>query len=275
MKWVFVVFCIVAVNVVFSQKSMVVDELKYECKYLLTYQPDSTSAENKRSEIMLLQIGKTTSKFISEGMKTIDSVSKEMASNQVGSIDVGAVFSKIPRTKIKEIVYKNHPINKISVIEIVARDHYLYEEDLKKLNWKILADTKEINGQQCQKATLNYGGRNYEAWFSKEIPISEGPYKFNGLPGLIVFMKDEKEHYKYELIAVSSKNNQSIYFENDNFIKLTKSEFHEQKKKFYENFLLNAQNSGLTLKFDNPNDRKKLQSKLKNNNNNPIELKFD
>lgn len=56
------------------------------------------------------------------------------------------------------------------------------------------------NGQfNLQKATARYGGRNWIAWFTEEIPISEGPYKFNGLPGLIFEIYDDKENYKFTL----------------------------------------------------------------------------
>lgn len=33
-----------------------------------------------------------------------------------------------------------------------------------------------------QKATCDFAGRKWIAWFTTEIPIQDGPYKFYGLP---------------------------------------------------------------------------------------------
>lgn len=64
--------------------------------------------------------------------------------------------------------------------------HYDYVEPLPKINWKITSMTKSIEGINVQKATCKFRGRNYVAWFSTEIPIPLGPWKLNGLPGLII-----------------------------------------------------------------------------------------
>jgi GLPGLI family protein len=52
------------------------------------------------------------------------------------------------------------------------------------------------------KATTNYKGRVWEAWFSKEYPINDGPYKFTGLPGLIVSLKDSEGDHIFNLIQI-------------------------------------------------------------------------
>ena len=56
------------------------------------------------------------------------------------------------------------------------------------------------NGYSAQKAVAEFGGRVWTAWFTKEIPLSDGPYKFSGLPGLIVKLEDDKGDYKFDLM---------------------------------------------------------------------------
>lgn len=69
-----------------------------------------------------------------------------------------------------------------------------------KISWDLANETK-IDGQyKLQKATTSFGGRKWIAWFCKEVNLSEGPYKFNGLPGLIFEIEDSKKNYIFKLV---------------------------------------------------------------------------
>lgn len=70
------------------------------------------------------------------------------------------------------------------------------------LQWELHEEMRDINGYQCQKATINYFGRTFTAWFSPEIPLNAGPYLFSGLPGAIVELNDDHEVYTYSLLEV-------------------------------------------------------------------------
>ena len=69
------------------------------------------------------------------------------------------------------------------------------------MNWKILPETKKIGEYETQKATASFGGRERIAWFSKDIPFQDGPYKFHGLPGLIVKAEDSTGSHIMTLVA--------------------------------------------------------------------------
>jgi GLPGLI family protein len=71
--------------------------------------------------------------------------------------------------------------------------NYLIEEELPSINWTVMQETKDIGGLSCQKATAAFRGRNYTAWFSAQLPYSNGPWKLGGLPGLIVEAADENK----------------------------------------------------------------------------------
>jgi len=68
-----------------------------------------------------------------------------------------------------------------------------------KMNWKLLNDTKVDGQYTLQKATTTFGGRNWIAWFSKDVNLGEGPYKFRGLPGLIFEIEDDKKNFIFKL----------------------------------------------------------------------------
>lgn len=68
--------------------------------------------------------------------------------------------------------------------------------------WKIIESTDTILGYPCQKATNSYGGRNYTAWFTLDIPMSDGPWKLYGLPGLILKAEDSSHIFRFEAIGI-------------------------------------------------------------------------
>ena len=61
-----------------------------------------------------------------------------------------------------------------------------YDEPLEEMTWVIGDSTTNILGYECIKAETEYHGRHWEAWFTPEIPVSFGPWKLRGLPGLIL-----------------------------------------------------------------------------------------
>ncbi|MGG5207385.1 GLPGLI family protein [Chryseobacterium sp. MIQD13] len=73
-------------------------------------------------------------------------------------------------------------------------------------NWIIENEFKKINNMNCQKAIADYKGRKWEAWFSKDFPVNDGPYKFSGLPGLVVMIKDSENDHTFDLIQIKKIN---------------------------------------------------------------------
>lgn len=98
-------------------------------------------------------------------------------------------------------VYKKYPGYEVALITPIHHEVYSVS-DPRKMDWKISPEKKEINTLTGQKATLDFGGRVWTAWFSTDIPIADGPYKFHGLPGLIIQMEDRTRTHRFELVAV-------------------------------------------------------------------------
>ncbi len=72
---------------------------------------------------------------------------------------------------------------------------YYYEEPLHQMEWRLGDETKEILGYECRKATCRWRGRDWTAWYS-ELPYSDGPWIFGGLPGLIMELTDATGEHK-------------------------------------------------------------------------------
>lgn len=63
---------------------------------------------------------------------------------------------------------------------------YITHEPLREIAWELVDSTKQFGRFEARGAKCAFRGREYEVWYVPEIPVSFGPWKFNGLPGLIV-----------------------------------------------------------------------------------------
>ena len=172
-----------------------------------------------------------------------------------------------------------------SISKIITNSEYTFLLPIEKLNWEITDEKKKIYKYNCQKATLNYGGRNWEAWFTDGILISDGPYIFSGLPGLIISINDDKEDFNFRLIEV--RKNAKLFDVRNKAIKIDWKKFTELAKTYYDNpisdLMQRSSNKKITItdKDGKILDVAEFQKSMKNNrqgyileNNNPIELKY-
>ena len=79
-----------------------------------------------------------------------------------------------------------------------------YEEQFAEQNWTIADSSKTVLGYDCLKAEMDYHGRHWTVWFTPEIPISDGPWKLCGLPGLILEADADNGKYHFEATGIES-----------------------------------------------------------------------
>ena len=167
--------------------------------YEYKYASDSTKIDSLKTEWMYLDINKTGSKYYSKSAFESDSIINESIKKQMAS---GMKSISVSRNRqggeVSYEVEKTYPDYKISLITNIGNDTYKVSED-RPINWTISTEKKKIGEFQTQKATTHFAGRNWIAWFTTDVPIQDGPYKFSGLPGLIVEIADEKNSHKIEL----------------------------------------------------------------------------
>lgn len=177
------------------------DTARYQITYSLKYQEDSLSPSYIRQEDMLLFVGKRQSMFQSLSLYLGDSIARRIPTPEM----FAAYFNnnvRAPRPVLLFQIFKNYPAGKNTVTEHLIGSSFLYEEDRPVCQWQLTGETKEMYGRKAQKAVCRYGGREWVAWFTPEIPINDGPYKFDGLPGLIILLHDSKKHYSFEFISI-------------------------------------------------------------------------
>lgn len=138
---------------------------------------------------------------------------------------------------------------------------YTYNESIDSLDWKITQDTIHFGGNICQRADLSYGGRKWIGWFALDIPIFDGPYKFAGLPGLIVKLADDAGFWTFELISLETTSiKHAINFQGWYVIaKKSKKDLYRDRRDFQNNLpIWNAD-----AKPENPADVEKVKESYK------------
>lgn len=183
-----------------------------ECRYQLSMQTDTTRRLNPITDEMVLRIGETQSQFFSWYTFYHDSLwadpngqklAEELTLNAFRTRD----YSKMPTVKTtKDYIYKNYPEGKITTITKDFKVGFVYEETYAPQNWVIQDSIKQHLGYNCKKAECDFRGRFWTVWFTPDIPIKDGPWKLNGLPGLILEAYDSNRDYHYTLMRIDKKN---------------------------------------------------------------------
>lgn len=167
----------------------------YEYKYI----PDFNNKADVKKEMMLLDINKIGSSYYSYNDFVTDSVATAYLQQQIKGT-AGNMNVSIKESQINYKVIKSYPGFKTYLLTKVSTDRYKVKED-QVPNWNILPEKQKIGEYNTQKATTTYGGRDWIAWFSTDIPFQDGPYKFYGLPGLIVKLEDTTASHIMTLVG--------------------------------------------------------------------------
>lgn len=98
--------------------------------------------------------------------------------------------------KFAPIVIRNREAESFLFINNLSMYTYRFTKEI-KLNWILHQESKKLGAYHVQKATVDYGGRKWVAWFTPEIPFPYGPYIFHGLPGMILEVYDTEDDYHF------------------------------------------------------------------------------
>jgi GLPGLI family protein len=205
----------------------------------------------------ILVFDKTISSYVSQK----DSLDNLLSDKETKSIflnengEGGAIILSPTRSK-----------NGSQVITDLARDSvwssmkidikYFTKEARTKINWQLQKETKKIGNFECKSAKCMFRGRNYTAWYAPELAVPFGPWKLQGLPGLILEAYDEKEeiYFYFKSVEFPTKNTTSLIKEIDRklvgskgyapymTVKETLDMIEDLLVKWYETLIVNSPN---------------------------------
>ncbi len=240
----------------------------YKVTYKLDYKK-GLDAQTRGNDYFALYTSDSGSEFVSIGRRALDSIS----TYKDHSLSLGQFKSLIPEHTFSYVLYYDKATKELSMTQFFTNVGVGYKEDI-ALPWQLTGETKKVKGYLCQKATVTYEGRSYEAWFTLDIPLQEGPYKFKGLPGLIVQIADTENEYVFDFMGIKKLDPQpeSFYFFKDVDM-TTKATFRTIKKKFTENPFAMFSQSGIAIDLSPAEKASMIEAHKKNllKTNNTIE----
>jgi len=208
-KIFYLLFLLCAVGTARAQELKKIDDCSMLFIYNYRFCEEHKNPESVKGFEMVLEVGSLYSKFCSPGLWRFDSLNVATINEpSPGIIHIDASNPTF-HSFCMYYIFKNYPSSGKTTFSdylVFGGGPYRVEEDL-EFNWKIDNNaTGVVLGMNCKKATCHYAGRDYEAWFAPEIPISDGPYKFSGLPGLIVQIQDSDKEHVFELREIKKVN---------------------------------------------------------------------
>ncbi|PIF43620.1 GLPGLI family protein [Chryseobacterium sp. 52] len=257
--------------------------------YQVTMKPDAENKTDIKTENAYLDISGEKSLFYSENRFKRDSTMQKAFQSGGGRGSINREQLEGFRTNISYSIEKDKSSQKILFKDRIGRDIYTYEED-RPLNWKMSSETTKIGEYKVQKATTDFAGRKWTAWFTTDLPYQDGPYKFGGLPGLIIKVEDDKGEYSFDLMKNYKIAEIPALNQFGNTVKVKRADYLKQQEKFKTDPMSFMQNSGgggfpgpPTARGgggggrnQNPADmRKRMEERVKEEvkkNSNPIEL---
>lgn len=228
---------IVMLALTFSARAQHSEPVLLNVHYQFSHMYDVNSPDKFYKKHMVLHIGETNSQYTDgeaeEQLQAARKAAKEAGQNPqrtvVGRL-IGMVKS-IPEDQFFQLPFEK----KLVQLSNLGMAYYFVESPLPVIKWKIENETKRIDTFTCQKAVGVFGGRTYTAWFTTQLPFKGGPWKLNGLPGVILEAKDSKNEVVFAFKDISKgEPDQTIYSPSDRPIRVDEKTFARARQMYWD-----------------------------------------
>lgn len=201
-----------------------------EFTYEYFFNADTVMDSQSDTEKMLLQVSSNgISKFTSLKNAQVDSIIPTMSQE-----DLMRNADRLANGPFVNI-FKNYPKGELTHTEKIVLDWFRYHEPLPDFKWELGDSTRNILGYECFEAKCNFRGREWTVFYTEEIPIMDGPWKFCGLPGLIMSASDKDGDYRYECIGIKNNASQPIAIYDVPYNETTRKKFYDTLHRYETN----------------------------------------
>ena len=231
--------------------------------YKVVFVEDTLKREKKTEAQCVLEIGRHGSSFMDLYQLAWDSLSDAVTRRKGSMMELfteGAGLVK--KIKWRIVLLKGYPEGTDRhQQEVPLTGRYEYECPSPSFDWQIGEETKEIMGYTCRKATCHHSGRDYTAWYAEDIALSDGPYIFRGLPGLIVAIASDDGEYAFKLNGIQEEITFSspIFLYDKKVQKYSREEVRKIVRNISENYSETIINQG-RFRLKNPEDIQRIRN---------------
>ena len=264
MKTIVSILLLASLAVRAAAREPVLDRAHMKCLYRYVYTFDTLKNE-LRDDLLILQIGKEVSKCYSYYTFQCDSLRRTPDGAKVWSelfrraIEKDGIYGDLPNVRMSTYVYKNYPTGQMTITDRISLQDYCYVDSLHTQSWTMGDSTREVLGYTCQQATADFRGRRWTAWFAMDIPVSDGPWKLGGLPGLILEAYDEGQQHVFTAVGLERVKDELIIFNrpfggNHRYEQTNRLDFLRMERRFLmdSNSFIQME-TGIDLLGDEPN----------------------
>ena len=264
MKTIVSILLLASLAVQATAREPMIDRAHMKCLYRYVYTFDTLKNE-LRDDLLILQIGKEVSKCYSYYTFQCDSLRRTPDGAKVWSelfrraIEKDGIYGDFPHVRMSTYVYKNYPTGQMTITDQISSQGYRYVDSLHTQTWTMGDSTREVLRYTCQQATADFRGRRWTAWFATDIPISDGPWKLGGLPGLILEAYDEGQQHVFTAVGLERVKDELIIFNrpfggNHRYEQTNRLDFLRMERRFLmdSNSFIQME-TGIDLLGDEPN----------------------
>lgn len=151
----------------------------------------------------------------------------------------------------------------------LGADDYKMEEDVPDFQWTIRDTTKTIGEYECTLAKGRFGGREWEAWFTMDIPCSGGPWKLNGLPGLILEAADSKGQYRFVFSGIQTEE-EPVTMATYPYVSINRRRYNREARCAVEDYI-----SYINMHISRVSRLRSIEWKAENTRKYNVPMKFD
>lgn len=220
---------------VYSQEELNKEQLRVE---YASREEDPAFHEGKSEGHWILQVGPSCSRFSTEAAFRGDSLfaSDQSKLQRINRLTRNALF-----ITLRDCYYTDRQSGRLTFTGRLVGDDYMCEEAIPQLSWSIRDSVKTICGHPCREAECDFRGRRYTAFFAEDIPVSYGPWKLQGLPGLIMEAYDSEGRIHFtadKIIPMNGRITRAKY----PYIRVTRKEYAQMVRQMQEQYKVFANN---------------------------------
>ena len=198
MLFLFLLMLIVRVAGVDAQS----DVTKLSVTYEVHYQKVEEVAKREK-DLMRLDIGEHSSQYISIIGEFLTKNKSDIMAKRIKDPYAGY-------TTLRDEVFKNTPNE--GYLRFVHMPGWVScREKIEGLfDWQLLDGDSIVCGYPCHKATTIFRGRIWTVWYTLDLPYSDGPWKFCGLPGLVLYAYDSEDKFRFNCIGIEKGDGHEV-----------------------------------------------------------------